>query len=395
MPRFPSISAPASALPASIFARLASRLAHHRGETYPFHLGDTHLLPPDAGRVEKIAWGDEPTHLYRYGAPAGDAALIDALCAKLAAKNGITAKPSQLQITAGATHAFSCAARATLDQGDEVILLAPFWPLFRGHVLSIGARPVEVPFTSRLYADPTLDARALIEPHITSRTSAIYLITPGNPDGKVLGARELEAIADVARRHDLWVLADEVYEDYAFDDRAHVSIAALPGMAERTLTVFSFSKAYAQAGLRVGYVVGPEPIMLSVRRLANHSVYNVPRAMQSAALAALTTGATFLRDAREAYRTARDLTVHALRHHLPLHVPDGGSYVFVDFGPHLAPGERAIDALERLAAEGILLAPGDAFGEAYGNWARFCYTAVPRDRLSAGLAKIAAVVPPL
>jgi aspartate/methionine/tyrosine aminotransferase len=392
VPRFPSISSPASALPASIFARLVDRLAHHKGPTYPFHIGDTHLLPPSPGRVEEIDWGDARGDLYRYGAPAGDAALIEAIVAKLAAKNHITARPSQLQITAGATHAFACCARAILDQGDEIILLAPFWPLFRGHVLQLGARPIEVPFTSELYARPDADPRALIEPHITPRTTAIYLITPNNPDGKVLGARELSAIADVARRHDLWVLADEVYEDYPFTGE-HRSIAALPGMAERTLTVYSFSKAYAQAGLRVGYVVGPEPIMIAVRRLANHSIYNVPRAMQAAALAALRDGASFLTDARTAYREARDLAVAALRGRLRFAIPDGGSYLFVDFTAHLAPRERAIDALERLAAEGILLAPGDAFGESYGVWARLCYTAVPRDTLEAGLAKMAALLP--
>lgn len=395
MPRFPSISAPAASLPASIFSRLVERLARYQGETYPFHLGDTHFLPPDMSRLERIAWQETvtPNHLYRYGTPSGDAELIDAIVQKVAAKNDLLVGPGCVQITAGATHAIFCAARALLDHGDEVLLLAPHWPLIRGHIMALGAKPIEVPFSSELAASAAAggDLRTLIEPYITPRTAAIYLITPNNPDGKVMGERELAAIADVARKHDLWVLADEVYEEYTFDGRAHRSIATLPGMLERTLTVFSFSKSYGLAGLRVGYVVGPESLIASLRKLANHTIYNVPRAMQAAALAALRGGAPFLAAARADYQAARDATLARLT--LPCGVPEGGSYVFVDFTPLLGPGQQAIHILERLAEEGILLAPGDAFGAKYGTFARLCYTAVPRSRLEAGLEKMAAVLP--
>src|SRR5262249_1202749 len=164
--------------------------------------------------------------------------------------------PNAIQITAGATHAFACALRLLCDPGDEVLLLAPYWPLIRGNVLAVGARPVEVPFTSELYqgADPA----ELLAGRVTKRTAAIYVTTPTTPDGKVLDARALEAVAEVAVSADLWVLADEVYEDYAFDGRAHRSIATLPGLDSRTLSVYSFSKSYGLAGLRVGYVTGPE-----------------------------------------------------------------------------------------------------------------------------------------
>lgn len=393
MPRFPSISAPAAALPASIFARLVERVSRYQGETYPFHLGDTHFLPPETSRLEGVPWLQTPTpsHLYRYGTPAGDAELLEALVMKLAAKNGMQVSPACVQITAGATHAFACSTRALLDHDDEVLLLSPYWPLFRGQVLGVGARPVEVPFSVELLRNAQTDVRALIEPYITRRTAAIYLITPNNPDGKVLGDRELEAIADVARRHNLWVLADEVYEDFTFDGRPHRSIATLPEMAERTLTVFSFSKSYGMAGLRVGYVVGPESLIASLRKLANHTIYSVPRAMQAAALAALRGGDAFLAEARRSYQDARDLTLGRVT--LPCTKPEGGSYVFLDLSAALQPGQHAIHVLERLAEEGILLAPGEAFGAAYGNFARLCYTAVPRSRLEAGLVKMAALLP--
>src|SRR5262249_44343123 len=154
-----------------------------------------HLDPPAEARLHALAWDEASAgRLYNYATPAGDAALLDALVEKLRVKNGIRAVPANLQVTAGATHAFACAARALLDHGDEVLLLAPYWPLFRGHVLSCGARPIEVPFSSRLLADRGQDPRALLEPYVTPRTVAIYLITPNNPDGLVLGERELEAI---------------------------------------------------------------------------------------------------------------------------------------------------------------------------------------------------------
>lgn len=391
MPRHPDISTPAGSIPSSIFARLVDKLAQFRGDVVPFHLGDTHLRPPEPARLENVAWDEARScELSCYAPPAGDPHFLEALVEKLAARNGIAATPAQLQVTCGATHAFACVARTVLDPGDEIIVLAPYWPLFRGHVLAAGGRLVEVPFTDRLYADPSLDVRAQIEERVTPRTAAIYFITPNNPDGKVLSRRDLEGIAEVARRHGLWVLADEVYEDYTFDGRPHVSIATLPDMAERTITAFSFSKAYAQAGIRVGYLVGPATAMVPIRKLANHTVYNVPRAMQRAALVALRRGASFLDEARAEYQAARDLVRAKLA--VPHHAPEGGSFAFLDLAPLLGRGGEAIEVLERLAAEGILLAPGDAFGRAYGRWARLCYTAVPRDRLACGLDRMAGVL---
>jgi len=250
----------------------------------------------------------------------------------------------------------------------------------------VGARAVEVPFTSRLYEEPGVDVAQLIGEYVTPRTAAIYFTTPNNPDGKVLDRRVLAGIAEVAKSADLWVLADEVYEDYAFDGREHVSIASLPGMAERTLTVFSFSKSYGQAGLRVGYVVGPEGPMAALRKLSNHSIYNVPVAMQRAALVALREGSPFLLAARAAYSSAREAAVAALgRAGLGFHAPEGGAYVFVDFGARVGEDGSALPVLETLAEGGVLLAPGDAFGKDYARFARLCYTAMTPARLAAGL----------
>lgn len=394
MPRHPELSRAAGRMPASIFARLVDRLATFQGEVVPFHLGDTHLSPPAAARLDALPLGESPaSRWYAYGQPAGDPALIDAIRRKLARKNRLEVPASGVQVTAGATHAFFCLAQALLEPGDEVLVLTPAWPLFRGHLAAVGAVPVEVPVSQRVLDAPELDVAALLEAKVTPRTVAIYMITPGNPDGTVLDRAQLEAIGRVAERHDLWIFADEVYEDYCFDGREHVSLATLPGLASRTLSVFSFSKSYAQAGLRVGYVVGPEQVMVALRKFANHSVYNVPRALQRAAQAALEGGDAFLADTRAAYAAARDRAI--ARCPVPARKPHGGSYLFLDLRPFLGPGDQcALDLLERVAGAGVLLAPGVAFGADYSGWARLCYTAVSGERLDEGMARLARVLKP-
>jgi N-succinyldiaminopimelate aminotransferase len=137
----------------------------------------------------------------------------------------------------------------------------------------------------------------------------------------------------------------------------------------------------------VGYVVGPARAVVAIRKLANHTVYNVPHAMQRAALVALRHGSAFLDEARAEYQAARDLTTQRLG--VMHQVPDGGSFVFLDFSRWLTPDGDAMDLLEALASEGILLAPGSAFGRAYASWARLCFTALPRAELAAGLDRLA------
>ncbi|HEY1815033.1 MAG TPA: pyridoxal phosphate-dependent aminotransferase [Kofleriaceae bacterium] len=351
-------------MPASIFARLRDHLARFGGDVIPLHIGDTHL--PPAVALDAFDWRDLPqAELYAYGAPPGWTPLVDAIAAKLARKNGIEATAATIQITAGATHALSCAVSALCDPGDELILVTPHWPLIRGIALAHHVVPVEV----------ALDQ---LEAAITPKTTGLYVASPNNPDGAMLSPADVERIARLARERDLWIFSDEVYEDYVYDG-AHVSVA--PRAPERTVTVFSCSKGYAQAGLRVGYVVGPPLVIEGVRKLANHSVFNVPVAMQRAAHAAITSGDAFLASARQRYRAARDRARARLR--APAALPPGGAYLWVDFG-----GDDCMPVLERIAAAGVLVAPGNAFGDACGRFARLCFTGVDEARLDEGIDRI-------
>ncbi len=353
---------------ASIFARLREHLARFPGDIVPFHIGDTHL--PPAAALDAFDWQTLPAaELYAYGAPPGWQPLLDAIVAKLARRNSIEASASQLQVTAGATHALSCAVQALCEPGDELILVTPHWPLIRGIAIAHHVTPIEV----------ALDA---IEAAVTSKTAGIYVASPNNPDGALLSPADVARIVALARARDLWIFSDEVYEDFVYTG-VHCSIA--PRAPERTVTVFSCSKGYAQAGLRVGYVVGPPQVIDAVRKLANHSVFNVPVAMQRAAHAAITGGDGFLAMARERYRGARDRAKARLR--APCELPPGAAYLWVDFGQFCNGGD-CMPVLEKIAAAGVLVAPGSAFGDACGRFARLCFTGVDEARLDDGIDRI-------
>jgi len=369
------------------------RVAAYHGEVIPLHIGDTHLPPPEQSRLGSLDFPTGPSpDLYRYSPPPGKQELLDAVVAKLSARNRFAeADANHVQITAGATHALSCAVRSVLDPGDQLLLLAPYWPLIRGIAVASGVRPVDVPFSHELLRQKGIPADELIEQYVTPHTAGLYMCTPNNPDGKVLTPDELTAIARVAERHDLWILSDEVYEDLVYDGRQHCSIGSLPGMRERAVTVFSFSKSYGQAGLRVGYVVAPRSAAAAVRKMSNHTVYCVPKAMQKAALAALEHGDEFLAGARRDYAEARDFA-HGRLAELCVR-PEGATYLWLDLDRFRGPGEEdCLGLLTRMADAGVLLAPGAVFGHAFRSWARLCFTSVARSTLEDGIDRVLRVL---
>jgi aspartate/methionine/tyrosine aminotransferase len=385
----PPLSTTAARIRPPVFSELQARIDKLAGvELVPLQIGDTHLAPPEAARRVLGSIDGNDASLYRYGATAGVAALREAF---VRARRLDVDATDEVLVGNGGTHALYCAARAVLDAGDEVLMASPYWPLAPGIFTATGAVPVEVPITQALYADPSFDAGAAFAARVTARTKALYLISPNNPDGKVLRPRDLARIADVAREHDLWVFSDEVYADVIFDGE-HASIAGLPGMRERTIVLHSLSKSHALAGCRIGFVTAPAPVVASARRVSTHTAFNVSVAMQRAALAALSDDG-FPRAARDTYRAARDVAAKALDGSgVRFHLADGATYLFLDFAPLFAElplVERPLLALlERAVDRGVLLAPGDAFGDAWHACARLCYTAVPSDRVRVGCERL-------
>ena len=394
----PSLSASGTAIRPGVFAELQFHIDAHAargGDLVPLHLGDTYLEPPQVARFGSIIerHGADDT-LYRYGPVSGVPALRTAIADELRGHGRAFPQVEgarHVLIGAGATHALSCAARVVLEPGDDVLLLAPYWPLAHGILRGAGARPVEVPFTLRLYADPTLQTADLLREAWTPKTRAIYLITPNNPDGKVLSREQLLGVAAFACEKDLWVFADECYADYTYG-LPHISIASMPGMAERTITAYSFSKSHALAGARVGCIVAPEGVVALAQRVSTHTVFNVPILMQRAAAAALQAGPRWTQRALLLYRNSLDAAVDALRgSRIRFTTAEGGTYLFLDFTEVLEDKSLGF-LLQRAIDRGVLIAPGQAFGQGYASWARLCFTAVPLPRMVEGIKRLRAAV---
>jgi N-succinyldiaminopimelate aminotransferase len=336
------------------------------------------MEPFEGARMEALRAAEHPG-MHRYCETRGIAPLVAALREKLRRRNGLPAEREGVLVTAGATSGIACSVGAIADPGEEVLILAPFWPLVRGIVRSQRAVPVEVPFFDRVGS--ASEALAAVEERLSPRSVALYFSSPSNPTGRVLPRPWLEALADWARRRDLWLLSDEVYEDYVYRGE-HVSIGSLA--PERTLSVYSFSKAYGMAGNRVGYLAGPREIVGEIHKLQVHSSYHAPTAAQLAALRALEGGDAWLEEARACYRAAGEDAARALG----LPAPEGSMFLFVDVAACL--DARGLPGfLEDCLAEGVLVAPGSSSGEAYGSWVRLCYSSVPPDEAARAVRRLA------
>jgi N-succinyldiaminopimelate aminotransferase len=366
------------AIPGAIFSPLADRIREHPGPLFPLHVGDSWMEPCPGARMEDLASGSNPG-LHRYADTRGVAPLVDALVDKLGARNGIVCERDQVLVTAGATGGLAAAVGACVSPGEEVLILAPYWPLIRGIVQSWRAEPVEVPFFDRV--DSPEAAVAAARARTSERTVALYVSTPSNPTGRVIPGDQLEALADWARREGLWILSDEVYEDYVYEGE-HVSIGRFA--PERTLSVFSFSKAYAMAGNRVGYLAGPAEPVAAARKVATHSVYHPPTAGQVGALAALTGGDEWLERARASHAAAGREAARVLG----LDPPEGGTFLFLDVGARL--DERGLwGFLEDCLEDGVLLAPGGSCGADHASWVRLCFTAAPPEEVATAVGRLA------
>src|SRR5262249_3843675 len=252
--------------------------------------------------------------------------VVDAIVEKLRARNRIAAERDSVIVTGGATAGLANAIGALVDPGDEALILAPFWPLIRGIVQSWRARPVEVPCFDRV--DSAEAAVEAVAERATARSVALYVSTPSNPTGRVLPESWLAALADWAQRRDLWLVADEVYEDLVYRG-AHVSLARFA--PERTVTAWAVSEGYRRAGHRAGYLAGPPALIAEIHKLPPHSTYSCAPPSQRAALAALRGGDAWLAESRALYRRAGD----DVARQLGLAPPEGSTFLFLDVSDRL------------------------------------------------------------
>ncbi|MDI3417841.1 pyridoxal phosphate-dependent aminotransferase [Streptomyces luteolus] len=295
-----------------------------------------------------------------YTPSRGLPALLTAIGDKLLKDNGVAVDPArQIIVTPSAKHALFLSVMTLLGPGDELLIPTPSWVSYPAMVRLAAAEPVFAP----LSADNGFRiTRELLEERLTPRTRALLINNPNNPTGNVLTTAEAEAVADVARDHDLFVITDEIYEKVRFRGE-HVSIAALPGMADRTVTVNGFSKGYAMTGWRLGYVAAPEDVSAQMLKVQQHTVGCAGSFVQRGGISALTGPQEPIDRMRTAYESRRDLLVEGLSS-IPGFVcpsPDAALYAFCDIsGTGFADPTAFTTWLLREAK--VAATPGSAFG---------------------------------
>ncbi|MBX7222422.1 MAG: pyridoxal phosphate-dependent aminotransferase [Blastocatellia bacterium] len=339
-------------------------------EIFQFEGGEPCLNTPDHVKQAAIKALDE--NKTRYAPSSGIPPLIQSIVKKLQKQNHIMAESNHVLVENGGMQGLYGAFNSVLDPGDEVLLFSPHWTPTRDLIHMSGGKAVCV---------NTIEARhrgikSCLENHRTTATRVILLNTPQNPTGIVFTRDEIQEVADFAQQHDLIVIADEAYEDLVYTGE-HISIASLPGMFERTISVYTLSKSYAMTGWRIGYAVAPEPFITGLQKSTLYSSNGVSTPTQWAALAALKEPSDFKEIALEGYRLRRSLLVDGLNL-LGLKCdppPAGAFYAFPEISKL---GTSSSQVARQLLDEAhIATVPGIVFGAEGEGHLRFSFSVAP------------------
>jgi len=329
---------------------------------------------PDFDTPERIvAAGVRSLHAGRthYTSNYGTIELRRALAAHLEARYDVAYdSATELLITVGASEAVDLALRATCDPGDEVILHEPSYVAYVPAIVFAGGVVRHV--ATRLEDDFALDPAA-VEAAITSRTKALFLGYPCNPTGAVLPDDVQDALADIARRHDLLVYSDEIYDRLAYGTYRHRAFSSLPGMRERTILMGGFSKAYAMTGWRVGWLAAPAGILEGIVKVHQYGIMSAPTTAQDAALEAIVGGEADVERMRAEYDRRRRLLVDGLNAlGLRTFEPRGAFYAFPEVETATGLSDEVF-AERLLTEERVAVIPGSAFGPSGAGHVRMCY----------------------
>ncbi len=329
---------------------------------------------------------DTPTHIKKaaleslergfthYTSSRGVYELRAAICEDLA-ERGCSYSPDEILVTPGAKHAILCAILATLNPGDEVLIPSPAWPTYHVIVKMAEAKPVNVP-TDRLY-EINLNA---LEKAVTDKTKMIIINSPNNPTGGVIDRNILEGIAEIALKHDLLVLSDEIYDRLVYDGFKQVSFASLKGMKERTIIINGFSKTFAMTGWRLGYAAAEKYLIDYFLRIQQNSTTCPTSFVQAAALTALKTKTSDLDKMIRTYSERRKLMVDLLNEikNISCELPKGAFYVFPSYN---LPVKSEVLAEKILRETRVCVTPGSVF---YGeNHLRLSYAVADEDIIEA------------
>jgi len=315
--------------------------------------GDPHFPTPQhivQAAFEAINRGE--TH---YSPSRGTPNLLRAIQKKFASENGLEYSLEEIIVTPGGKHAIYATLVATVNDGDEVLLLSPAWVSYEPSVYLAGGRPVYIPLEPEDYRITPEILRSVEAP----RAKVLIFNTPNNPTGRVATREEIEAVAEFAIERDLLVISDELYEKILFDGHEHISIATLPGMRERTVTINGVSKSYAMTGWRLGYLAAPRQIASQVLKVHQHSVTAAATFTQEAAACALEGPQDVVEYMVKEYEKNRALVVEALNAipGIECKAPEGAFYAFPKVD-----GDSIKFADAMLEKAGVALTPGIAFG---------------------------------
>lgn len=389
----PSLAAHIPSVPGSGIRRIYEIAAELDG-VISLGVGEPDVpIAPHIAEAAKAAWDRDDTD---YNPNGGILPLRRAIVDKLARDNRIPAETEQVWVTIGGTQALHLAMQLTLAAGDEVLIPDPGYTTFTMNARMLAAHPVPYSLTPERGFRPSIEE---LEALVTSRTRMIIVNSPSNPLGAVFPREVLEELLAFARRHDLWILSDEVYERFTWGEQ-HVSLAALDaqdrssaapadagGGIERVFSVFSFSKTYAMTGIRVGYLVTPPGMAATLRTMQEATISCVAMPDQFAALAALQGEQGHVSRAAAHYRANYASAAAALEARGIRYLePTGAFYLWTDVS-HASEGDVASWAERLLLHERVAVAPGSAFGRSGEGWIRLCLAATEADLL-AGIARL-------
>ncbi len=336
----------------------------------PWHIRDEGIYSLEKGRTF-------------YTSNAGLKELREEICLYLKRRFDLDYDPiRETLVTVGGSEAIDIALRAMLDPGDEVLIPQPSFVSYLPCTQLTGGVPVPIELKEK--DEFRLTKEELLE-KITGKTKVVVLPFPNNPTGAIMRREDLEAVAEVVKEKDLYVISDEIYAELTYDGE-HVSIASLPGMRERTLTINGFSKAYAMTGWRLGYVCGPEKIIDQMTKIHQYAIMCAPTTSQYAAVDALRNGDSDVAYMRDSYNQRRRFMMHEFKKmDLPCFEPFGAFYVFPcikEFG--MTSEEFAMRLLDE---ERVAVVPGTAFGSSGEGFVRISY-AYSIDALKVALEKL-------
>jgi len=356
------------AMPPSGIRRFFDMLAEMK-DVISLTIGEPDFTTPEPitrAAIESLEAGE--TH---YTANGGMIELRELVAANLLDRYGVSYDPrTELLITVGASEGVDASLRATINPGDEVVYHEPCFVAYAPCIELAGG--VAVPVSTSDATDFRVTA-SMIAGAVTPRTKAIFLGYPNNPTGAVLDRSELEAIAEVADRHDLLVFSDEIYDRLVYGGHAHTAFSSLPGMRERTVLLGGFSKSYAMTGWRIGHVAAPAELMVGIAKVHQYGIMCAPTAAQFAGIEAMRSGEPHLQAMNAEYdRRRRYMTDRFNEIGLACFEPMGAFYCFPRVTDATGLDETAFAEM-LLEEERVGVVPGSAFGPSGAGHVRVCY----------------------